>query len=124
PSGEEAIAALRAMASTTTEEKPVAGPPGDAVKMAGSWTVRFVPSPELVARGIKVDTIRARLLEIGKIVSVAPQVLPGGGISFDFNVQTDDEASLAGWKDDGVSYEPITTDDAELATTSSVGTEL
>jgi len=107
PSGEEAIAALRAMASTTTEEKPVAGPPGDAVKMAGSWTVRFVPSPELVARGIKVDTIRARLLEIGKIVSVAPQVLPGGGISFDFNVQTDDEASLEAWKADGVSYEPF-----------------
>ena len=29
----------------------------------------FVPSPELVARGVKVDTMRARLLEIGQIVS-------------------------------------------------------
>src|ERR1044072_4072598 len=76
PSGEEAIAALRAMASTATEARPAAAP-GEPVTGARRWTFSFVPSPELVARGIKVDTIRARLLEIGKIASVAPQVLPG-----------------------------------------------
>ena len=59
------------MASTTTGARPVAAP-AEPVHAAGSWTVRFVPSPELVARGIKVDTIRARLLEIGKIALGCP----------------------------------------------------
>ena len=104
PSGEEAIAALRAMASATTEARPAAAS-GEPVTGPSSWTVHFVPSPELVARGIKVDTIRARLLEIGRIVSVAPRVLPGGGIAFEFHAQTDDQASLAALKDDGVTYE-------------------
>ena len=124
PTGEQVIAALRSMASSQMDGKRVASHHSTPDAVAHAWTVRFVPSPELVARGIKVDTIRARLLEIGKIASVAPQVLPGGGISFEFIVQTEDEARLAAWKDDGVSYEPITMDDTELATTSSVGIEL
>jgi len=107
PSGDDVITALRDMASASTEATPVATASGEAEQAIGSWTVRFGPSPELVARGIKVDTIRARLLDIGKIASVAPQVIPGGGISFEFLVATDDEASLASWKEDGVSYERV-----------------
>jgi two-component system, chemotaxis family, sensor kinase CheA len=114
PSGERVIAALRAIASTTVETKPAVAAPSQPATAVRSWVVRFVPSPELVARGIKVDTIRARLLEIGKVASIAPHVLPGGGISFEFNVQTDDEASLVAWKEDGVSYTPFAAD-VELA---------
>jgi two-component system chemotaxis sensor kinase CheA len=39
-------------------------------------------------------------------MSVAPHVRPGGGISFQFEVRTEDEASLAAWRADGISYEP------------------
>jgi two-component system, chemotaxis family, sensor kinase CheA len=71
------------------------------------WKVTFVPSPELVERGVKVDTIRTRLLQIGKVLAVAPTVLAGGGISFDFDVQTEDEQQLAAWREDGLTYAPL-----------------
>ena len=34
--------------------------------------VTFVPSPALVERGVKVDTVRARLLQVGEVLSVTP----------------------------------------------------
>jgi two-component system chemotaxis sensor kinase CheA len=108
PAGEAALEALRALASSA-QETPLpsaAVAPDREVGTAPIWTVRFVPQPDLVGRGIKVDTVRARLLQIGKILSVAPHVRPGGGIEFQFEVQTDDETSLASWSGDGVSYEP------------------
>ena len=71
------------------------------------WRVTFVPSPQLVERGVKVDSVRARLLEIGQVLNVAPKVLAGGGISFEFDVQTDDEAQLEQWRGDGLSYERL-----------------
>ena len=66
PSGEQVIAALRDLASTQVETRPAVAAASQPATAVRSWTVRFAPSPELVARGIKVDTIRARLLEIGK----------------------------------------------------------
>jgi two-component system, chemotaxis family, sensor kinase CheA len=71
----------------------------------GLWRVTFVPSPQLVERGVKVDTVRARLMQIGEVQSVTPKVLPGGGISFEFDLQTSDETPLAQWRDDGLTYE-------------------
>lgn len=73
----------------------------------GVWKVTFVPSAALVERGVKVDTIRARLLEIGHILSVAPKVVSGGGVSFEFHVRTDQDAQLAEWQADGLTYEPL-----------------
>lgn len=67
--------------------------------------VTFVPSTQLVERGIKVDTVRARLMQIGEVRTVTPKVLHGGGISFEFEVQTSDERQLAQWKADGLTYE-------------------
>ena len=69
--------------------------------------VTFVPSPQLVERGVKVDTVRARLMQIGEVLNVRPKVLPGGGISFEFDVRTSDASPLAQWKDDGLTYEPL-----------------
>ena len=106
PSGEHAIGSLRAMAASRSESPSSDSNAAEPAQDVPGWTVRFAPSPELVERGVKVDTIRARLLQIGRIVSVAPRVLPAGGISFDFEVQTEDEASLASWSADGVSYHP------------------
>ena len=80
-----------------------AGSPADA---AGSlWKVTFTPSADLVARGIKVETIRQRLANIGRIESVAPRVSADGGISFEFQVLSSNERALSAWRDDGVAYE-------------------
>jgi two-component system chemotaxis sensor kinase CheA len=81
-----------------------AAPPGGR---PNRWLVTFTPSADLVARGIKVDTIRTRLDEIGRIEGVAPRVTASGGISFEFQVQADDESALRGWLDDGLTYEAL-----------------
>ena len=91
-------------------ETAAAGPRAphhDANPAARTWKVTFVPSPELVQRGMKVDVVRSRLLQIGDIVSVVPRVAEGGGISFEFHVRTEDEAQLSAWRDDGVLYEAV-----------------
>jgi len=94
--------------------------PASGNSRARRWRVTFVPSPQLVERGVKVDTVRARLLQIGDVQSVTPKVVPGGGISFEFDVETNDEAQLARWQEDGLTYEPlvpapVAADDAEAA---------
>ena len=76
-----------------------------AIPQAKRWKVTFAPSPELVARGVKVDSIRSRLLQIGRVLEVAPKVLAGGGVSFEFVVETEREEMLASWREDGVTYE-------------------
>jgi two-component system, chemotaxis family, sensor kinase CheA len=69
-----------------------------------AWKVTFTPSAELVQRGVKVDTIRSRLLQIGHVLHVAPRVIPAGGIAFEFLVETEDDTQLAAWAEDGVTY--------------------
>jgi two-component system, chemotaxis family, sensor kinase CheA len=97
------------------------GPTDGATKgvtVARVWRVTFTPSPALVARGVKVDTVRNRLLQIGQVLNVAPKVLTGGGVSFEFEVATNDEQRLADWQKDGISFEPLTTIAAAQAPTS------
>jgi two-component system chemotaxis sensor kinase CheA len=89
-------------ASSSEARVPAGATPG-----VRRWRVTFVPSPRLVERGVKVDTMRARLLQIGQVLNVTPKVVPGGGISFEFELLTGDRAQLDRWRDDGVTYEPI-----------------
>jgi two-component system chemotaxis sensor kinase CheA len=78
----------------------------DAGSDAPLWRFFFVPSAALVERGVKVDTIRARLGAIGRIASVAPRVTPGGGIAFEFLIAgPDDESGFADWANDGLTWE-------------------
>jgi two-component system chemotaxis sensor kinase CheA len=71
------------------------------------WKVTFTPSPDLVSRGIKVETIRARLADVGRIESVAPRVTTAGGISFDFEVTAADDRAFLAWRDDGITHEMV-----------------
>ena len=54
-----------------------------------------------------MDTIRARLADVGQLESVAPRITAGGGISFEFIVVAPDERAFASWRDDGVAFEPL-----------------
>jgi two-component system, chemotaxis family, sensor kinase CheA len=74
------------------------------------WKVTFTPSAQLVARGVKVDTMRSRLLQIGHILRVVPKVVAGGGVSFEFVVASNRVHELDAWRDDGVRYEPVAED--------------
>ena len=76
---------------------PVAPVPG------GSWECLFTPSPELLARGVNVDFVRARLRAAGEIVSAAPLVGEGGGIAFRFVFQGEPgEQAREAWRADGM----------------------
>jgi two-component system chemotaxis sensor kinase CheA len=78
----------------------------------------FVPSLELVARGIRVDTVRKRLSSAGDILDAAPRVTADGAISFEFVLSAAlDADTLAAWRDDGIAIEPIerAVDDAPAA---------
>jgi two-component system, chemotaxis family, sensor kinase CheA len=68
--------------------------------------VIFTPSPELLARGVKVDTIRAQLAQVGRIESVTPNVSKGG-ISFEFLVTGIGADALSTWRDKGISIETV-----------------
>jgi two-component system chemotaxis sensor kinase CheA len=46
----------------------------------------FTPTKDLAARGVTVESVRARLSQIGAIVQALPRMLDGGGVAFDFVV--------------------------------------
>ena len=71
------------------------------------WRCTFTPSAELVARGIRVDTVRGRLTAAGEILSAVPRVTADGAIAFDFVLAGAlDEAAIAQWRIDGIAVEP------------------
>jgi two-component system chemotaxis sensor kinase CheA len=86
-----------------------AAPPEDAAVRPGqpSWRVTFAPSAALLARGINVDSVRARLREHGEILTASPRIT-ASGIAFDFAVTANlDAATLAKWGEDGIVAEPV-----------------
>ena len=89
--------------------------PGDSqvVRPARArWRCTFVPSPALVARGIRVDTVRTRLSEAGEILDAVPRVTADGSIAFDFVLAAVlDEATAAAWRADGIEVEAIAEDE-------------
>jgi len=102
------IAQLIAMdAAPGVAQPPLADAASRAPLGARRWHISFSPSQELMARGIRVDTIRQRLAGAGEILSAAPRVTADGAIAFDF-VFTGrvDAATIAAWQGDGVQIEP------------------
>jgi two-component system chemotaxis sensor kinase CheA len=84
----------------------------------GNWLCVFTPSPGLIARGINVDAIRARLREQGEIVSAVPMVTPQGSIAFQFEITASlTDALIEQWQADGVQCTPIAAADTTPAET-------
>ncbi|MDT7781528.1 MAG: two-component system, chemotaxis family, sensor kinase CheA [Acidobacteriota bacterium] len=77
------------------------------------WRFEFVPTPALSERGVNVNSVRARLQEIGELLQATPHVREQGGIVFEFIVSTGVEESLfAGWHEDNLTYTPVEEADA------------
>jgi two-component system chemotaxis sensor kinase CheA len=104
PSIEPVLARLRQVSTDA--------PPGGHREMTApsaqpTWRVTFAASPELVGRGINVDSVRTRLRAAGTIVDAVPKVLPEG-ISFEFSLAADlDEATIEAWRSDGMTVDRI-----------------
>lgn len=72
---------------------------------ARPWRFEFRPAAALAERGVNVNTIRARLQEIGELIQATPSVTADGAIAFEFIVATEkDESVFALWPDDGIEY--------------------
>jgi two-component system chemotaxis sensor kinase CheA len=74
---------------------------------ARTWRFEFVPTPALSERGVNVNSVRARLQEVGEILQATPHVRGQGGIVFEFVVSTDaDESVFEGWREENLTYAP------------------
>src|SRR5688500_7032384 len=83
---------------------------------AANWSCVFTPSPALIARGINVDAVRARLREIGEIVSAAPMITPQGAVAFQFDVQgTIAAEQVTAWQTDGMVFTAVAPAPATVA---------
>ena len=86
------------------------------VAPAQRWQIRFLPSQELVARGIRVDAIRKRLEGAGEILGATPRVTPGGAIAFEFVFAGSiDDATVTEWRRDGLEMEPVEAGEVQAA---------
>ena len=127
PTIDSTVARLRALHS---EQSPTAGPsrtvdtsaadagaglsqsrPHGTAGRAGHarvWRFEFVPTPALSERGVNVNSVRARLQEMGEILQATPHVRGQGGIVFEFVVATGvDESTFAGWHEENLTYAPV-----------------
>jgi len=108
PSIDTIVGSLEAVTSSIAPAPAVP----DTASPPGVWRVTFAPSAELLARGINVDTVRARLRQAGRIVSAAPKI-HGGSVAFEFLVAGDlDDATVAAWRADGIETEAVATEPA------------
>lgn len=67
------------------------------------WKCTFVPSRELDARGININTVRSRLSQAGEILKATPQVRGQGRVAFEFLVgMKETPADITNWEADGL----------------------
>ncbi len=91
-------------ASAITEQ---ADATGDGQTRSGMklWRFEFIPTSSLAERGVSVNTVRARLQQMGALKNGAPRVMQGGGIAFEFIVESQqDESLFAALREDGLTY--------------------
>jgi len=94
-------------------EEPAAGIPAGSAARAKeaapllTFSVEFTPSLALAERGININSLRARMQEIGEILKSTPKVKGQGEISFQFQVRTHvDLMAHPEWNSEGVQTKP------------------
>ncbi|HET7287059.1 MAG TPA: chemotaxis protein CheA, partial [Pyrinomonadaceae bacterium] len=95
-------------ADSVTSEAPASSTEKrDDTSAITRWKIEFTPTAELAERGINVNSVRARLQEIGQVLEAKPVVKGAGGIAFEFIVATNvDQTALASFESDGLTFEP------------------
>src|SRR5262249_40326587 len=70
------------------------------------WKFTFVPSRELEAEGITIDSVREELSRVGEILKASPSVKDNGELSFELMVVAENAPSdMAGWEAKGIRAE-------------------
>lgn len=105
--------------SESDEAQPEVATSGEVSR----WQVEFTPTPQLAERGINLNAVRARLKEIGELVSAKPVVKNAGEIAFEFVVEAEiDDALRESFSSDGVTFNEIIPEvDEEIETTTNIG---
>jgi two-component system, chemotaxis family, sensor kinase CheA len=103
-----ADAAVERASATPAVDRAPGVPATPRLAQLPRWRCTFSPSADLVARGVRVDTVRKRLETAGEILNAVPRVTANGAVVFEFEIVADlDEAARASWRDDGIVIEPI-----------------
>jgi two-component system chemotaxis sensor kinase CheA len=104
PSIDEIVNRLQAVPTSSPSE---AGRSEDDV-IATRWQIEFTPTAELAARGVNVNSVRARLQEIGDLSQAKPIVRGAGEIAFQFVLATNTgQATLESLEADGLVFKPL-----------------
>lgn len=99
-----AAAELHQLAGSERGTSPAPPPPA----IVANLSCVFTPSPALIARGVNVDVVRARLREVGDIVTAMPTITGDGAVAFRFTVRgTVTPARAAEWEHDAMVFTPI-----------------
>lgn len=107
PSIDEIVSRLQAVSSEPpqTAAGPAAPETPEHDATVKRWRAEFTPTAELAERGINVNSVRARLQEIGDLLQAKPIVKGAGGIAFQFIVATSaDETVLQEFAVDGLVF--------------------
>lgn len=87
------------------------------------WQVEFTPTSDLAARSVNVNSVRARLQEIGELKQAKPIVKGAGEIAFQFVFSTNaGETLLKSLEADGLVFKPLEEDQPVQKTTQPVAT--
>jgi len=107
PSIDEIVERLQAVSAESAGVEITTPQKNDDVT-ATRWQVEFTPTAKLAERGINVNSVRARLQEIGELTQAKPIVKGAGEIAFEFIVITSaDKNALSSLEPDGLTFKPI-----------------
>jgi two-component system chemotaxis sensor kinase CheA len=88
PSIEELVVRLQNISSDSATTGSESSKKADESDQTRRWEIEFIPTAELSERGVNVNSVRARLQEIGQLVQSKPVVKGAGEIAFQFIVVT------------------------------------
>jgi two-component system chemotaxis sensor kinase CheA len=107
PSIDEVVERLQAV-SVSSSSAPSKSEPRSADAPATRWQVEFTPTPELAERGVNVNSVRARLQELGELLRSKPIVKGAGEIAFQFVLATNrKQTELKDLEADGLVFEAV-----------------
>ena len=106
PSIDEIVERLQAVSAESAGVE-ITTPQKNDDMTATCWQVEFTPTAQLAERGINVNSVRARLQEIGQLTQAKPVVKGAGEIAFEFIVTTSaDKSALSSLEADGLTFKP------------------
>ena len=112
----ERLQAVSAQSAASNVEATSESETRESDTTATRWLVEFTPTAELADRGVNVNSVRARLQEIGQVVQAKPVVKNAGEIAFEFIVETNaGRTDFADLESEGLTFKPAPVEPAPRA---------